>query len=132
MTNKQEIYKCSICGNVVEVIFSGDGELVCCNQPMELMEEKTGGEHKEWHIPVIDKINDEESIVKTGKNPHPMTPEHYIQMIEIYNDNCITRKYLTPDNKPEYIYQNNQTLKKARAYCNLHGLWKNVKNEEEL
>ena len=32
-----EVYKCDICGNVVEVKEVGGGELVCCDEPMKLM-----------------------------------------------------------------------------------------------
>ena len=35
MTKVKEIYKCEACGNVVEVQEPGDGELVCCGEPMK-------------------------------------------------------------------------------------------------
>ena len=40
MTERLELYKCNICGNLVEVILSGVGELVCCGEPMEYLEAK--------------------------------------------------------------------------------------------
>ena len=131
MTKKYEIYKCSICGNIVEVLFEGEGELVCCGEAMELLEEKTEGEHKEWHVPVIEKINDNEILVKVGENPHPMTKEHHIEMIEICCENDIARKYLHHDEKPEYIIKSDKMPKLARAYCNLHGLWKGENHENK-
>jgi superoxide reductase len=82
MTKKGQIYKCEICGNIVEVLDEGVGELVCCGQPMKLIEEKTEDEGKEKHVPIIER-NEEGVKIKVGSVPHPMTEEHYIEWIEI-------------------------------------------------
>ncbi len=100
MTVQKEIYKCNICGNIVEVLHAGDGELVCCGQPMILFEEKTAQvEGKEKHVPVIEKT--ENGIkVKVGSVPHPMEDKHYIEWIEISTDKGYSRKFLKPRMKP--------------------------------
>ena len=35
-----EKYHCNVCGNEVEVIKVGGGELVCCGKPMNLLDEQ--------------------------------------------------------------------------------------------
>jgi superoxide reductase len=92
MTEKGQIYKCEICGNVVEVLDEGVGELVCCGQPMKLIEEKTEDEGKEKHVPIIEK-NEEGVKVKVGSVPHPMTEEHYIEWIEISTEKGIQKNF---------------------------------------
>lgn len=122
--NKSEIYKCSVCGNIVEVLIVGGGELVCCNKPMELLEEKTEDEGLEKHVPVIEKT-DSGIKVKVGDVPHPMEEEHYIQFIEVIADGKIYRQELQPGQAPEaeFPIQSDDII--AREYCNIHGLWKN-------
>ena len=124
MTNKKEIYKCSICGNIVEVLHEGKGELVCCGQKMQLMKEKTADAGMEKHVPVVEKTEGG-ILVKIGSVPHPMEEGHYIEWIELqYPDGTNYRKELTPNDKPEAMFQ--KVLKTeftVRSYCNLHGLW---------
>ena len=125
MANQREIYKCEVCGNIVEVLFEGAGELVCCEEPMTLMKEKTQEEMQEKHVPVFEKGLNGEILVKVGEFPHPMEKEHYIQMIEVFTtDGIIERKYFTPNQKPEFLVKLNQGITHAREYCNIHGLWK--------
>jgi len=130
VTEQKQVYKCNICGNIVEVLHNGIGELVCCGQPMELLEEKSGEETgQEKHIPVIEKT--ENGIrVKVGSIPHPMEEKHYIEWIELIFDGRIYRKHLNPGDIPEarfYVNVASFNIKNisARAYCNVHGLWKN-------
>jgi len=126
MTKLNEIYRCNICGNIVEMVHAGAGELVCCGQPMELLAEKlTAEEGVEKHVPVIEK--DENSVkIKIGSIEHPMTEEHYIEWIEIVTkDGKIGRKFLSPGDKPEAEFFTPSAPKMFRAYCNIHGLWKN-------
>lgn len=123
MTKKNQIYRCSICGNVVEVTNSGDGTLVCCGQPMERMKENTVDAAVEKHVPVIEKI-DGGFKVSVGKVEHPMIEQHYIMWIELIFENGIMRAELQPDEKPEAVFLSTETPVAARAYCNLHGLWK--------
>jgi superoxide reductase len=120
-----QIYKCAICGNIVELIKFGGGELVCCGQPMELLVEKNKDVGNEKHVPIIER-NNEGIIVKVGKIPHPMEKEHYIQWIEIKTEKGNSRKFLKPGDKPEASFPIKIDLKKisARIYCNIHGLWK--------
>ncbi len=124
MTKLMEIYKCEICGNIVEMVHGGAGELVCCGVPMIKMDENTVEAAVEKHIPVIEEI-DEGIKVKVGSVAHPMMEKHYIEWIEVKNGPWINRKHLAPGDKPEaefYIKMNDKL--EVRAYCNLHGLWK--------
>ena len=118
-----EVYKCNVCGNVVEVMEVGGGELVCCGQPMELQKEKTQDVGQEKHVPVIEKT--ESGVkVKVGSVPHPMEEKHYIEWIEVIADGKSYRKFLKPGDKPEAEFMVKADSIKAREYCNLHGLWK--------
>ncbi|MEM1988250.1 MAG: desulfoferrodoxin [Candidatus Woesearchaeota archaeon] len=124
MTQKLEVYRCKICGNIVEVLHPGKGTLVCCNQPMEKLNENTVDASVEKHVPVIEK-NEKETLVRVGSIEHPMIESHYIEWIEILEEDEIHIKFLKPNQKPEYLLSKNVRDAKARAYCNLHGLWKN-------
>jgi len=123
MTQRKEIYKCEICGNIVEVLHTGVGTLVCCGQSMRLMREKIKEEGNEKHTPVI-KNNDEGVNVKVSSVQHPMTPEHHIEWIEISTENGESKKFLTPNDKPEANFPVKNKKVKAREYCNIHGLWR--------
>jgi len=124
MTEINQIYKCNICGNIVQVLHTGVGELVCCGQPMELLKENTVDASLEKHVPVIEKT-DTGIKVKIGSVPHPMEEKHYIEWIQVIAGNTAYRKYLKPGDLPEaefcVPYSDNLI---AREYCNLHGLWK--------
>lgn len=123
MAAKLEIYKCMTCGNIVEVTHGGDGELVCCGEPMKKMAENTTDAAREKHVPVIDKI-DGGYTVKIGSVAHPMTDEHYIEWIELLADGKAYRAFLKPGQAPEATFLINAVQVSAREYCNLHGLWK--------
>jgi len=123
MTKRLEVYKCEICGNIVEVLNAGDGELVCCGQPMKLMVENTVDAAKEKHVPVIEKISGGIKV-SVGSVAHPMEEKHYIQWIELIADGKAYRQFLNPGDKPEAIFSVIATSLSAREYCNLHGLWK--------
>jgi len=123
MTQLKQIYKCSICGNIVEVLHTGQGQLVCCGQPMELVSEKTEDSGFEKHMPVIKKTK-EGILVKVGSVPHPMEESHYIEWIEIIVDGKYCRKFLKPGDKPEALFEVIAKEVIAREYCNIHGLWK--------
>ena len=120
-----EVYKCSVCGNVVETLHVGGGELVCCGKPMVLQKENTTDAAQEKHVPVIE-IDGKNVKVKVGEVEHPMTKEHYIEWIEILGGGkVIARVQLNPGDKPEaeFCLQSTEGLT-ARAFCNIHGLWK--------
>lgn len=123
MTQKFEVYKCEICGNIVEVLHEGVGTLVCCGQPMKLMKENTIDASVEKHVPIIEE-NKEGVEVKVGSVPHPMTPEHYIEWIEVSTDKGESKKFLSPEDKPQAKFPVKNKKLKSREYCNLHGLWK--------
>ena len=119
-----EVYKCELCGNIVEVVHASGGTLVCCGKNMTLQKENTVDASKEKHVPVIEK-NAQGVLVKLGSVPHPMEEKHYIEFVEVLAENKVYRKYLKPGDKPEAQFEVS-SISAARAYCNLHGLWKNV------
>ncbi|MEW6260847.1 MAG: desulfoferrodoxin [Thermodesulfobacteriota bacterium] len=123
MAEKLGIYKCEICGNIVEVLHAGGGELVCCGQPMKLMVENTVDAAKEKHVPVIEKATGG-YWVKVGSVSHPMEEKHYIEWIELLADGKAYRQFLAPGQKPEAFFAVDAATVSAREYCNLHGLWK--------
>ncbi|MCF7933508.1 MAG: desulfoferrodoxin [Spirochaetia bacterium] len=122
---KEGIYSCSICGNIVEMVRAGGGELVCCGKPMDLLEEKSADSSTEKHVPVIEAV-DGGFKVTVGSTLHPMTQEHYIQWIELLAGDRSYRAYLKPGDAPEAYFCVDADLKdvSAREFCNLHGLWK--------
>jgi superoxide reductase len=122
-TEKLQVYVCEHCGNIVEVLYGGGGELVCCGEPMILQEENTVDAAKEKHVPAIEKT-DGGFKVSVGKVAHPMEDKHYIEWIEIIADGTVYRKFLSPGDKPEALFAIDADKITARAYCNLHGLWK--------
>jgi len=123
MTQRLEVYKCELCGNIVEVLHAGEGELVCCGQPMVCMKENTVDAAKEKHVPVIEKI-DGGVKVSVGSVPHPMEEKHYIEWIEIIADGKAYRQFLEPGQAPEAVFMVEAASIIAREYCNLHGHWK--------
>ncbi len=123
MTKRVEVYKCNVCGNIVEVLHEGVGELVCCGQPMELLTEKTEDVGKEKHVPVVEQKNGK-ILVKVGAVPHPMEENHYIEWIQVIGDGKTYRKFLSPGENPEAEFDIAAQKIEAREYCNIHGLWK--------
>lgn len=123
MTKKNEVYKCPLCGNIVQVLHTGAGELVCCGQPMELMTENTVDAAQEKHIPVLEKT-DNGYKVTVGSVAHPMEEKHWIEWIELVTDTAVYRADLKPGDAPEAVFCTATDAVTARAYCNLHGLWK--------
>jgi len=123
MTQLNQIYKCNVCGNIVEVLHIGGGELVCCGQPMNLLKENTTDAATEKHVPVIEK-SDSTVTVKVGSVAHPMEEKHYIEFIELLADGKVYRKFLKPGESPEATFEITADKVEAREFCNLHGLWK--------
>lgn len=126
MTKRHQIYKCEVCGNIVEMLHEGIGELVCCEQPMKLYEENTVDAAVEKHVPVPEE-SDGGTLVKVGSTAHPMTDEHYIEWIEVnINDGQrVNKHFLKPGEDPQAKFKaTGDMITKVRAYCNLHGLWK--------
>lgn len=126
MTKINQIYKCNICGNIIEVVHPAGGELVCCHEPMQLKEANTEDASQEKHVPFVEK-SEKGILIKIGSVEHPMTEDHYIEWIEVMREGGkIVRKNLKPGDKPEMKICCDDYLE-IRAYCNLHGLWKLVK-----
>jgi len=123
MTELKQIYRCNICGNIVEVLHTGVGQLVCCGQPMELLTEKTTDVGLEKHVPVMERLNGKIKV-KVGSVPHPMEEKHYIEWIETIADDKVYRKFLKPGDKPEAEFEITAKKLEVREYCNIHGLWK--------
>jgi len=124
MVKVNEIYKCSICGNIVEVAHAGAGVLSCCGKEMVLLEAGTSDGAAEKHVPVIEKVEGGYKVT-VGSVEHPMLENHYIEFIELICEKChkVQRKYLKPGEKPEAVFKTCSEKVTAREYCNLHGLW---------
>ena len=123
MPERLEVYKCEVCGNIVEVLHGGKGELVCCNQPMKLLKENTVDAAKEKHVPIVEKTA-EGFKVKVGDVAHPMEEKHYIEWIELIVGDKAYRQFLNPGDAPEAVFNVQADQATAREFCNLHGLWK--------
>ncbi len=124
MTKLRQIYKCNICGNVIEIVHPGAPALVCCGQPMEMLVANTVDASKEKHVPVITSLEDGVKV-QVGSVEHPMEEKHFIQFIEVLTAEKVCRAELAPGMKPEAIFPvKKENILEVREYCNLHGLWK--------
>ncbi len=124
MVALRQLWRCSICGNVVEVTYVGGGELVCCGQPMYLLQENTVDAATEKHVPVVKDLGDKIEV-SVGSVLHPMEEKHYIVFIEVLTENKVLRKELKPGEEPKAIFKVSiDKVKEVREYCNIHGLWK--------
>ncbi|MHB9028560.1 MAG: desulfoferrodoxin [Candidatus Latescibacterota bacterium] len=123
MTAKLGVFKCEKCGNIVEVIHEGVGELHCCGEPMRLIAENTTDASREKHVPVVEKA-EKGFKVKVGSAPHPMEEKHYIEWIEVIADGRAYRQFLNPGQAPEAVFCIEAEHITVREYCNIHGLWK--------
>ena len=122
MAERLGVCKCRVCGNMVEVVRSGEGGLVCCGKPMESLAAKTADQGKEKHVPVIERVNGGVKV-KVGSIPHPMEEKHYIEWIEVLLDGKSYRQFLRPGQAPEAVFDLAAGNVAAREFCNLHGLW---------
>jgi len=120
---RAQVYRCTKCSTIVEILVPGRPSLVHCGQPMELLEEQVADPAEDKHVPVIEKV-DGGYKVKVGSTAHPMTKGHYIVWIELIADGKIYREYLDPGDTPEATFHIEAKEVSAREYCNLHGLWK--------
>jgi superoxide reductase len=123
MAELLSVYRCEVCGNIVELVHSGGGELVCCGKPMKLLADNTSDGAKEKHVPVLEKTA-EGWKVSIGSVAHPMEEAHYIEWIELQADKVAYRAFLKPGDKPEATFCVKAAKVSAREYCNKHGLWK--------
>lgn len=123
MAKRLDIYKCEVCGNIVEMNFIGGGTLTCCDQEMTFMEEKTADMATEKHVPVVEKVEGGYKVT-VGSTLHPMTEEHYIQWIQLVAGDLVMTQFLKPGQEPVAFFKTDATDVYAREYCNLHGNWK--------
>ena len=124
MTEKKQIYKCQVCGIVVEVLDGGAGECICCGKPMQAMQAKTEDATTEKHVPYIEQVEGGVKV-RVGQNAaHPMEEKHWIQWIEVQTDGKSCRQFLNPGDAPEAVFPVTGDDVTAREFCNLHGLWK--------
>ena len=123
MAAKLEVYRCEMCGNIVEVLHGGAGALVCCGEEMTLLKENTTDAAVEKHVPVIEKTADGVKVT-VGSTPHPMEEKHYIEWIEVLAGGHAYREFLKPGGKPSAVFCIDGTIDAVREYCNIHGLWK--------
>lgn len=122
MTKQNQIYKCSICGNITEILHEAKGILSCCGQPMNFLEENTKDATVEKHIPEVEKIEGGYKVV-VGQVNHPMLEEHFVEWIELITKDTVLRKFLKPGDAPEAIFYTEAIDVIAREYCNIHGHW---------
>ncbi len=123
MAERDQVYSCQLCDNVVVVVRGGQGQLVCCGQPMELMDEQTADFTTEKHVPVIEQIEGGYKVT-VGSTIHPMEEAHYIEWIELIADGQSCRKFLQPGDEPVAIFETAAAEVTAREFCNVHGLWR--------
>jgi superoxide reductase len=123
MTEKLQVYKCEVCGNIVEMLHWGKGEIICCGQPMKLFKENSTDAVVEKHVPVVSETANGFSV-KVGSITHPMEESHYIEWIEIIDGDKSYRQFLNPGQSPQAAFCIDSKKIIAREYCNLHGLWK--------
>lgn len=123
MRKRYQVYKCEVCGNIVQVLHGGVGSMICCNRPMKLLDEQTKEAGSEKHVPIIEQTNDG-ILVKVGSIQHPMDPDHYIEWIEVISGDKIYRKHLEPGMAPEVNFKIDGNESIAREYCTVHGMWR--------
>lgn len=124
MTQRFQVYRCEVCGNMVKVVSVGRGTLVCCGQPMKLLDEKLQNSGKEKHAPVIERTTQGIRVV-IGATPHPMEDRHFIEWIEVRSGPICMVRALKPGEKPEAEFSLHDPVVKVRAYCTVHGIWAN-------
>ena len=123
MIERNQVFRCERCGNIVQVFHAGGGELVCCGQPMTHLAEGTTDAALEKHVPVIEKVAGGVRV-RVGAVAHPMDDKHYIQWIEVIDGERVQRRHLRPGDPPEAVFAVEGETVVAREYCNLHGHWK--------
>ena len=124
MIKKNEVYKCEKCGNLIGVIHGAGGDLICCGENMVLLKANSTDASAEKHVPIV--TQDGKNVkVTVGEAPHPMEEKHYIEVIGVLTQDKLYRAYLKPGGKPEATFEIDEKVQCARAYCNIHGLWKN-------
>ena len=125
MAEVREVYVCEICGNIIEVLAGGDGTLVCCGIEMVHQKENSVDAAKEKHVPVV-TVEGNKITIQVGSTLHPMTADHFIEWIEVFEAGKLKRAVLKPGDEPKAEFCTQGGKYSVRAYCNLHGLWKSA------
>lgn len=126
MVEKKEVYYCEECHNLVESLWNGKPNLVCCGKPMKKLEPNTTDAAVEKHVPVIERDGNTVTV-KVGGNPHPMEPAHYILFIELLaGDKVYRHDFKEGDGTAEATFVVEEQDLVARAFCNLHGFWQSA------
>lgn len=123
MAQRLQVFRCEVCGHVIQVMHGGAGTLVCCNQPMQLLTENTTDAAQEKHVPVVER-DGSKVTVRVGSVDHPMEEKHYIEWIEVADGDEVMQRYLKPGDAPQATFEVTGNDLTVRAYCNLHGLWR--------
>lgn len=123
MTKMLEIYKCEKCGNIVEIYHEADGDLVCCDENMKLLEEKTADKTTEKHVPIVEAVEGGYKVT-VGSTLHPMLETHYIEWIQLVTEKQVLTQFLKPGDEPIAVFKTSDKVLYAREYCNIHSLWK--------
>jgi len=123
MAETMQVFRCEVCGHVIQIMHGGAGTLVCCNQPMTLLTENTTDAAQEKHVPVVER-EDGQIKVHVGSVDHPMDEKHYIEWIEVVAEGVVMQRYLKPGDAPAATFATDARELTVRAYCNLHGLWR--------
>lgn len=126
---KLVIYRCKHCGNIAIKLVDSGVPLVCCGEPMEILNAGRVDAAVEKHKPVLEFENNIVRV-KVGEVAHPMTEEHYIEFIVLECENGFAVKYLKPNDAPQAEFMVNEKVLRAYAYCNLHSLWVTEVDEE--
>jgi superoxide reductase len=126
MVKKKGVYKCDVCGSVVESLWNGSGcTITCCNQPMRELLPNTTDAVKEKHVPMIIRDGDRVTV-KVGEIAHPMTAEHYILFVELLvGEKVLRHDFKEGDTVAEatFLVEDRDAPLQAREFCNLHGFW---------
>ena len=119
---ERKFYVCKHCHRVVESIVDG-APVVCCGEPMSLLEAGVPDAAREPHVPAVTR---EGNVVKVqvGSVEHPMTEAHLIQFIAVAQGNRTQRVDLTAADKPAAVFYVEDGPVTVYEFCNLHGLWK--------
>jgi len=126
MTERDDVYKCEKCGTIVTVMHAGNGTLICCGEDMKLLQENTTEAALEKHVPVIERTGNTVTV-RVGSDAHPMEEKHYIEVIGVLVEgDKLYRAYLKPGDAPEAVFEISDKVICARAYCNIHGMWKSA------
>lgn len=120
-----KLLKCSVCGNIVEMLHDAGVPIMCCGQPMKELKAGESDGALEKHVPAVTIENGVVSV-QVGEVEHPMLAEHHIEFILVKAGSQVIRADLQAGEKPtaQAVIGDYHGLVEVYEYCNLHGLWK--------